>query len=480
MSDGEAAEVAPPATGWRRGARALRDAFAGAPRDWTQGPIAPSLLLLALPMVVEMSMESLFALVDIFWISRLAPAVAEPAVAVVGTTESLLSILYALAMGIGGATAAIVARRVGEKRREKAAEAAVQEIAVALAIALLLGVAGGLGSRWLLAQMGMPQATIDAAGGYATVMFGGNATVVLLFVMNAIFRGAGDAAIAMRVLLLANSINLVLDPCLLFGWGPFPEMGVAGAAVATNIGRGVGVLYQLSQLVRHGARCEVFRRHLRLVPDVLRTLARLAGTGTLQSLIQTTSWVGLLKVLNQFGDAAVAGYTFGIRVVIFGLLPSWGLASAAATMVGQSLGAKDPARAAKSVWLAGSWNLAVLSVVGAFFALATPWIVGFFTDEPDVAAHAIAALRTISYGFPFFAFGMVFAQAFNGAGDPWTPTWINFGAFWCFELPLATLLANQAGLGPSGVFWAIGAAFSLFTVVAALLFRRGKWQAKVV
>lgn len=486
--------------GWRRAARAVGDALAGRPRDYTAGSMRGSLLLLAIPMVIEMSMESLFALVDIWWVAqipRTAGSDADP-VAIVGTTESLLSILYALAMGVSMAAAATVARRIGEKDREAAAVAAVQGISLAALLAALLGVAGGLCSRELLALMGARPETIAEHGGYATVMFGGNVTVMLLFVLNSVFRSAGDAAIAMRVLLLANGLNLILDPCLIFGWGPFPELGVTGAAVATNIGRGIGVLYQLTQLVRPGRQFQVLPRHWRIEREVIAPMVRRAWTGAFQSLVMTTSWVGLVKVISRYGESAVAGYTIGIRVVIFGLLPSWGIASAAATMVGQSLGAKDPARAASAVWLAGRCNLVVLVTVGALFFFGAPWIVAGFTSAQDpaaVATNAIACLRLIAVGFPFFAFGMCFTQAFNGAGDPWTPTWINLACFWLVEQPLARLLAGgvllfpdvAAGavnvptvLGPAGVYWAISAAFALFAVLAGVLFHRGKWKAQVV
>lgn len=494
-------------TGWRRVVRAVGDALAGRPRDYTAGSMSWSLLLLAIPMVIEMSMESLFALVDIWWVAQIprAPGSAADPVAVVGTTEAMLSILYALAMGVSMAAAAAVARRIGEKDKEGAAVAAVQGVVMAVVIAAVMGIAGGLCSDSLLALMGATPETIEHHGAYATVMFGGNATVMLLFVLNSIFRSAGDAAIAMRVLLLANGLNLLLDPCLIFGWGPFPELGVTGAAVATNIGRGVGVLYQLWQLARPGRQFIVERRHWRIAREVLVPMVRRAWTGAFQSLVMTTSWVGLVKVLSRYGETAVAGYTIGIRVVIFGLLPSWGIASAAAAMVGQSLGAKDPARAESAVWMAARWNLVVLTAVGAFFFFGAPWVVAGFTDSADapaVAENAIACLRLIAVGFPFFAFGMCFSQAFNGAGDPWTPTWMNLAAFWLFEQPLARLLAGGVllypdaatgaaaadgalgsvprFLGPSGVYWAISAAFALFAVVAGVLFRRGKWKEQVV
>jgi putative MATE family efflux protein len=478
--------------------RAVGDALAGRPRDYTAGSMSWSPLLLAIPMVIEMSMESLFALVDIWWVAQIPRASGSDAdpVAVVGTTESMLSILYALAMGVSMAAAATVARRIGERDKDGAAVAAVQGISMAAAIAVVLGVVGALFSDELLGLMGARSETIAEHGGYAAVMFGGNATVMLLFVLNSVFRAAGDAAIAMRVLLVANGLNLILDPCLIFGWGPFPELGVTGAAVATNIGRGVGALYQLWQLTRPGRQFQVERRHCRIVREVVAPMISRAWTGAFQSLVMTTSWVGLVKVLSRYGETAVAGYTIGIRVVIFGLLPSCGIASAAAAMVGQSLGAKDPARAESAVWLAGRWNLVVLSSVGAIFFFGAPWIVGFFTDPADsveVAVNATRCLRLIAVGFPFFAFGMCFSQAFNGAGDPWTPTWINLACFWIVEQPLARLLAGGVRLfpegpvsavpivlGPSGVYWAISAAFALFAIVAGVLFRRGAWKRTVV
>ncbi len=457
---------------WSTVASALR----GAQRDYTTGPIPRALLLLAVPMVIEMSMESLFAVVDVFWVSRLGSS----AVAVVGLTESMLALVYALAMGLSMAAAATVARRIGEKDRDGAAIAAVQVIALGLLIALPLGFAGGGTARHLLAVMGAAPETVANGGGYTVVMLGGNATILLLFLMNSLFRGAGDATIAMRTLWLANGLNLVLDPCLIFGWGPFPEMGVAGAAVATNIGRGIGVLFQLCQLLRGRGQLRVERRHLQLAPAPMASIVRLSGAGIVQSLIGTASWLGLVRVLARFGDAALAGYTIGMRVVIFGLLPSWGMANAAATMVGQGLGAKDPERAERSVWLASRYNLFFLGAIGLFFVLGAPWIVAFFTTEPEVARYAVGCLRTVSYGFIFFAYGMVLAQAFNGAGDPWTATWINLGCFWFFEIPLAIVLANHTPLGPHGVFWSIFASFSLFTVVSAWLFKRGRWKTKKV
>jgi putative MATE family efflux protein len=392
----------------------------------------------------------------------------------------MISLIYAVAFGLAMAATATVARRIGEKNRDGAAVAAVQTIALGLLVALPLGVIGAFAARPLLAAMGAAPETVEGCGGYTVVMFGGNATILLLFLINAVFRGAGDASVAMRTLWLANGLNIVLDPCFIYGWGPFPELGITGAAVATNVGRGIGVLYLLRQLARGSAHLSVRREHVRLVPETMLSILRLSGTAMFQMLISTTSWIGLVRVISRFGDQALAGYAIGIRVVIFGLLPSWGMSNAAATMVGQSLGARDPARAERSVWLACFYNLIFLGAVGLVFVLGAPLIVGCFGGDAVVSAHAVDCLRIVSSGFLFYAFGMVLVQAFNGAGDPWTPTWINFGCFWLFEVPLAFLLAHSLGLGPRGVFIAIAAAFSTYAVVAAWLFRRGRWKTRKV
>jgi putative MATE family efflux protein len=455
----------------------LREALSGTHRDYTVGPIPRAIFLLAVPMVVEMAMESLFALVDIFWVARLGnPA----ATGTVGTTESILALVYALAMGLAMAATATIARRIGERDRDAAASFAVQAIALGLLVAIPIGIAGGLGARRILALMGARPETIAECGGYAVVMLGGNATILLLFLMNAVFRGAGDATIAMRTLWLANGINLLLDPCLIYGLGPFPRLGVVGAAVATNCGRGIGVLYQLWRLSRGTPHLTILRRHLRLVPARMATILRLSGAGILQSAIATASWAGLVRVLQTFGDTAVAGYTIGLRIIVFGLLPSWGMANAAATMVGQSLGARQPQRAERAVWLAGAYNMVFLGLVGLVFVLGAPLIIEPFHATPEVAALASNCLRTISLGFLFYAYGMVFGQALNGAGDTWTATLLNFFVFWILEIPLAWLLAHPLGLGARGVFIAITIAFSTYAVAGGWLFHRGRWKTRRV
>jgi len=454
----------------------ILEAIRGSTRDFTDGHVGQAILLLAVPMVIEMGMESLFAVVDVYFVSRLGA----DAVATVGLTESLLTIVYTVAMGLGIGATAVVARRIGEKDEDGAAEAAVQSVALGLAVSLAVGIAGALFARPLLEVMGATPSMLSSSAGYASVMLGGNATVTLLFLTNAVFRGAGDPAMAMRMLVVANGINLVLDPCLIFGWGPFPELGVTGAAVATNIGRGTAVLVQLWVLLSGRSRVRATMRHLRLVPRVMWTVCRLSGVGFLQVLIDTSSWIGLVRVISTFGSDALAGYTIGIRVLLFAILPAWGLSNAAATMVGQSLGAGKPERAEQSVWTAGRYNAAFLGVLGASFLLWAPGIIAWFTRDVAVAAHAVDCLRIISAGFLLFAYGLVLTQAFNGAGDTWTPTWINFGCFWLWQIPLAWWLAIGLGWGPRGVYVAITVAFSTLAVVSAFVFSRGRWKTKAI
>ncbi len=421
-------------------------------------------------------MESIFAISDVFFVSRLGPA----AVATVGLTESMLTLMYAVAIGLSIGVSATVARRIGEKDPDRAAAAAVQGIALGIMIAAVLGTIGALLAPRLLSLMGAEPEVVAIGSRFTAVMLGGSVTVLLLFLINAVFRGAGDAAIAMRVLWLANSINIVLGPCLVFGVGPFPELGVTGAAIGTTIGRGTGVLYQISQLARRDGRVVIRRHHLRLDWPVMASLLRLSGTGMFQTLVGMASWIGLVRVLAGFGSAALAGYTIGVRVIIFALLPSWGLSNAAATMVGQNLGARHPDRAEKAVWQAGLYNLAFLSSVAVVFVLGAETIVRFFASDPEVIRYGVACLRWVSIGFPFYAYGMVLTQSFNGAGDTWTPTWINIGCFWLWEIPLAWVLATRTDMGPTGVFIAIMVAFSTLAVVSAVIFRQGKWKLQQV
>ncbi|HEY0729398.1 MAG TPA: MATE family efflux transporter [Pyrinomonadaceae bacterium] len=454
----------------------IKESIRGSHRSYTSGPIGRSILLLAIPMVLEMLMESVFAVVDIFWVSHLGT----DAAATVGLTESLLTLIYALAIGLSIGAMAMIARRIGEGNPEGAARAAVQAIALALLVSTVIAVVATPMAPKLLAIMGGSPWVIEHGSAFTRIMLAGNATVVVLFMVNAIFRGAGDAAIAMRTLWLANWINIVLGPCLIFGLGPFPKMGIVGAAIATNIGRGAGALYALSRLVRSGGRFDVRWRHLRLEPSIMLRLLRLSGTGTFQVFIGMASWIGLVRIISSFGSNAVAGYTFGIRVILFALLPSWGMANAAATMVGQALGAGNPERAERAVWKAGFYNMIFLGAVGVLFIVFAPQIIGFYTTDPDVAQYGVDCLRIVAYGFLFYAYGMVLGQSFNGAGDTWTPTVINLFVFWLWEIPLAYVLSVMLGLGPRGVFIAITIAFSTLAVVSGAVFRQGRWKRKVV
>ena len=454
----------------------VREAVRGSHGDFTEVPIGRAVILLAIPMVLEMALESVFAVVDVFWVSKLGAG----AVATVGLTESMLALLYALAIGLSMAATATVARRIGERDRDRAARAAVQAIALGVCVSVPLGVLGALLAPRLLALMGAGPDVVASGWKFTAVMLGGNSVIVLLFLINAIFRGAGDAAVAMRVLWFANAINLVLDPCLIFGLGPFPALGVTGAAVATTTGRGIAVCVQLAALARGTGHLVIRRPHLRLDPKTMVSLLRLSGSAIVQSLIGTASWIGLVRILAGFGSAALAGYTIALRIVVFAILPSWGMSNAAATLVGQNLGAKRPDRAERSVFLAGLYNMAFLGAVGLVFVSVPGALVGLFTQDPAVRPIATQGLRIIAAGFLFYAWGMVLVQAFNGAGDTWTPTVINFFVFWLWEIPLAYFLAVRLGLGPRGVFLAIAVAFSTLAVAGAVLFRRGKWKEKKV
>jgi putative MATE family efflux protein len=470
---GDAPALAPlPPTAWET----IREALRGSEQDFTTGPVPRAVLLLAIPMVLEMALESVFAVVDVFFVSRLGAA----AVAAVGLTESLLAITYALAMGLSIAVTAVVARRWGEKDPDGAAHAAAQALLLGIAVALVIGVTGVIFAEDLLRLMGASDDVVAIGLGYTRIMLGGEVTIILLFLLNAAFRGVGNAAIAMRVLWIANAINIVLDPMLIFGIGPFPELGVTGAAVATTFGRAVGVLIALRVLLRPGHRLTVGRRHFAFDLEVIRTTLRLSGTATLQFLIGTASWIGLVRLVATFGSVAVAGYTIAMRLVIFGILPAWGLANAASTMVGQALGAKLPDRAEAAVKVAGKFNLLFLGGLGLVYLLLAPWVVGIFGSDTEVMLVAEHALRITALGFPLYALGMVLTQAFNGAGDTWTPTWLNFIVFWLWEIPLAWFLAIPMGMGEDGVFWAIVIAFSTMTLASWLMWRRGTWRETVV
>jgi putative MATE family efflux protein len=451
--------------------RSIREALRGSHQDYTTGSLNRSILLLAIPMILEMVLESLFAVVDVFWVSRLGA----DAVATVGLTESVLTLVFAVGMGLGMSITAMVARRIGEKDHEGAGIAAVQAIFLGLIASLALGLPPLLLAPKLLTIMGATPAIVALGANYTRIALGGSGVVLLLFLNNAIFRGAGDAAIAMRLLWVSNILNLILDPCLIFGLGPFPRLGVTGAALATFSGRGIGVLYQFYRLSKGTERLRIAARHLRIQADVLWRLVRVSLTGILQFLIAQASWIGLIRIVGLFGADALAGYTIGIRIVIFAILPSWGLSNAAATLVGQNLGAGRPDRARSAVWRTGFWNMIFLGSVGVLFIVFTPKIIGIFTQDPAVFRYAVACLRIFSCGNMAFAYGMVMLQAFNGAGDTLTPTYINFFGFWMLELPLAWWLAMHTGLRVNGVFLSVVIADTAIVAVSILLFRQGRW-----
>jgi len=455
---------------------AIKEALKGSHRNYTEGSIGRSIVLLAIPMVLEMLMESVFAVVDIFWVAHLGT----DAAATVGLTESLLTLIYAIAMGLSIGATATIARRIGENNPEGAARAAVQAIAIALLVSLTIAAIGAPFAPRLMQAMGGSPWVIEHGSSFTRVMLGCNVTVVMLFMVNAIFRGAGDAAIAMRTLWLANCINIALGPCLIFGVGPFPKLGIVGAAIATNIGRGTGALYALSKLVRSGGRFDIRREHLKFEPAIMSRLVRLSSTATFQVFIGMASWIGLVRIISSFGSNAVAGYTFGIRVILFALLPSWGMSNAAATMVGQALGAGNPDRAERAVWKAGFYNMIFLGIIGLLFIIFAPQIIWFYTIDPEVAKYGVDCLRIVAYGFLFYAYGMVLGQSFNGAGDTRTPTIINLFVFWLWEIPLAYVLGVVAGIGPRGVFIAMAVAFSTLALVSAIVFRQGRWKTRMV
>lgn len=454
----------------------LREAIRGSDRDFTKGPIGLGIFLLAVPMILEMSMESLFAIVDIFFVAKLGA----DAIAIVGLTESVMALIYAVAFGLAIGATATVARRTGEKDAAGAAKSAAHVLYSGVIISLIISAIGIIFAPNILLLLGAKEHLLAEGSTFMRIMVGGNAAVLFIFLLNAIFRGAGDAAIAMRVLIFANALNMILSPCFIFGVGPLPELGVVGAAVGTTIGRSCGVLYAAYCLFRPGGRIHVDRESWRFDPTLLWKLVKLSATAVVQLLIATASWTALMPIMAGFGEVAIAGYVIALRVVMFALLPALGLSNAAATMVGQNLGAGKPERSEAAVWKASAFNAALYFAVGVVFWLFSNEIIGFFTAETEVLRYGTSALHIIAYGFAFYGLGMVLETAFNGAGDTWTPTYLNFFVFWVFEIPLAYLLAYYYGWGPDGVFWAITIAFSMLAVASGILFKRGKWKLKTV
>jgi putative MATE family efflux protein len=456
----------------------IRESLDGEEREYTSGSINRAIVLLSIPMVLEMVMESLFAVVDVYFVSK----VSVDAVAVVGLTESLLTLIYSIAIGMSMAATAMVARRIGEKKAEAASVAAMQAVLIAVVLSILIGVPGLLFASDILRFMGGSDTMIASGASYTRISLSSNIVIMLLFLLNGIFRGAGNAAIAMRALWIANGINIVLDPLFIFGIGPFPEMGVTGAAVATLIGRSIGVMYQIYNLLgtqskkSNGSIIRFTREHLEPQWDIIRRLLKVGITGAGQFLIASASWIFLVRIIAKFGSDAVAGYTIAIRVIIFSTLPSWGIANAAATLVGQNLGAGQPHRAEVSVWRSGFFNMIFLVLLSLILVVFSAPVIRFFTSDAAAVEAGIISLRIFCAGYIFWAWGMVISQAFNGAGDTRTPTLINLICFWAMEIPLGYLLAVTFGWGVAGVCAAVAISESAWAIISLLVFRRGKWK----
>ncbi|MBU2651026.1 MAG: MATE family efflux transporter [Bacteroidetes bacterium] len=461
---------------WKSFYRDLYEAISGSEQDFTQGSLRRAIFLLSIPMVLEMLMESIFAIVDIFFVSRLGA----DAVATVGLTESMLTIVYSLGVGFAMGATALVSRRIGEKDPEAAATSGFQAIIIGVVFSVPLAIAGIFYAGDLLELMGASPELIESYSGYLRIMLGSNVVIMLLFINNAIFRSAGDAVVAMRVLWFANILNIILDPLLIFGLGPFPELGIEGAAIATVIGRGLAVIYQFYLLFRGSTRIVLRKKNFRIIPNVMTRLIRLSSGNIGQYLIATASWIGMVRIISEFGSEVLAGYTIAIRIIIFALLPTLGISNAAATLVGQNLGAGKPDRAERSVWGTSKINVVILGMIGLMLVAIPEFFIGMFIGDPAVLKSGSACLRIIASGFLFYGFGMVLVNSFNGAGDTMTPLWINLFCFWVVEIPLAYFLAITSGIGENGVYYAILIAESLMTITAFVIFRRGRWKLKVV
>lgn len=454
----------------------IRAALRGDEYDLTQGNTRRAIAILAIPMMLEMAMESIFALVDTFFVGHLGVE----ALSTIGITEVVLTLIYAVAIGLSTAPMAMVARYIGQKDEKSASKAARQALWLAIIISLLIGIPGFIYAPDILRLMGGSETMVAQGQNYTRIMFGSNIVIMLLFLLNGIFRGAGEAAKAMRVLWLSNGINIVLDPVLIFGWGPFPEMGITGAAVATSIGRGIGVLYQLYILFGGFSVIKMAAGRWQIDLPIMRRLSNIAANGAFQYLISSASWIFLMRIVAQSGDAAVAAYTIAIRLIVFTLLPAWGLANAAATFVGQNLGAKQPKRAEKGVWEATFLVMVYMFIIGLFYMAFAPSLIGLFTQDPEALPHGITALRILGGGYILFGLGLTMTQAFNGAGDTKTPAKINFVAFWLLEIPLGYFLGIHLGFEVAGVCWAIVLAEGALALAAYYFFKQGKWKTTVV
>ncbi len=451
----------------------LKQSLGGGEHDYTKGSIRGAIILLAIPMILELSLESVFAVVDIFFVGKLGAN----AIATVGLTESAIAIVYSIAIGLSTAATAIVARRIGEKDADGAAHAGMQSLLVAFMITVLISICGIIFAADILRLMGASLIVVKEGAVFTRIMLGGSLAIILLFLINGIFRGAGDAAIAMKSLWIASFCNIILCPLLIYGYGPFPELGLKGAAIATVIGRSTGVLYQCWHLFKGNGNLKVKRWHFKLDMPVIKNVIKVAWPATLQFLIQSGSWIVMaILVAKTGGTNASAGYQVAIRNIVFFILPAWGLSNAAATLVGQNLGANQPERAERSVLLTTKYNAIFMAAVMFLFIFFSSPIISIFTSEPEVHRFGVLALQIIGSGYIFYGIGMVMMQCLNGAGDTKTPTWINLIGFWFFQIPFAYILAKPFGLGPIGAFIAIPAAESVIAIAAWYFFKKGKWK----
>ena len=450
----------------------FRDALSGKEQDFTSGSIRRAVFMLSIPMILEMLMESIFALVDILYVSK----VSVNAVATIGLTESIITLVYAVAIGLSMAATAVVARRVGEKDIKGASQAAVQVIFLGVIISMGITAIGIFYPKDLLELMGAETSLIEEGYGYTQVLLGGNITIMLLFLVNAIFRGAGNASVAMWTLILSNGLNIILDPMFIFGFGPIPEYGVEGAAIATTIGRGTAVVFQIFVLFYGYSKIKIRVKDLVLRTAVMLNIIRVSIGGIGQFLIGTSSWVFLMRIMSEFGSEVLAGYTIAIRVMMFSLMPAWGMSNAAATLVGQNLGAKKPNRAEASVWKTGKYTAIFMGIVSVIYLVFATQIVSWFTTDAEVVKNGSLCLRVLAAGYIFYAYGMVIIQSFNGAGDTKTPTYINLICFWMIQLPFAYLMALTFGFGPIGVFMAITLAEVLIAIIGIIWFKKGTWK----
>ena len=456
--------------------RDVKDAIRGVPNDYTQGELGRSIFLLAIPMVLEMFMQSIFSVCDAFFVGKLGAA----AVATVGITESILVTVIAVGIGLAMGATATVARRVGEKDMAGATAAAGQALILGVVMSVICGGLGVAFAPTLLELMGAPNSVLEVGQGFAKHMLGGSGTILLLFLINAAFRGAGEPVWAMRALALANLLNVVLDPIFIFGWGPVPAMGLTGAAVATNLSRAIGVVYQLLVLTRGKSQLRLSWDAMRIRPVIMWRLIRISGVGVFQFLVAMTSYTGLMRVMTLFSAEATAGFTIAVRVILFVILPAWGMSNAAATLVGQNLGAGNPERAEQSAWKTAHYNMIFLSTVGILMFASAAFLIALFSTDTEVIRNGALCLRLVSVCYILTAYGMVLIQSFNGAGDTWTPTYIALGCHWVFKIPIAWFLAVPFGLGPTGVFIAIPLAEVIAALLGIILFRRGTWKRQSV